>query len=169
MCLFIKPFIKRTQEKTDKKKKKSTSQSQRLCRKNGLKGHCHEHRFESSRVQKHILQQRKPSKTGPVLIKISMPVYWSLINSIIVIPPGAQDPNFKSQPDFFQVLEPWQYPRTIYLIILQAKKFLQCDWLKRAVFNPNLKYLHVKITVSMATELTLKQWRKDFPKATTKN
>ena len=41
----------------------------------------------------------------------------------------------------------------ISLIILQAKKFLKCDWLRKVVFNPNLKYLHVKITpVSMVTE-----------------
>ncbi len=35
--------------------------------------------------------------------------------------------------------------------ILQAKKVLKCDWLRPAVFQPDLKYLHVKITVSMAT------------------
>ena len=92
---------------------------------------------------------------------------------------------------FFRVLNAFQMHLTIILILfiqqsqneviktscsvhfvytcLQAKKFLQCDWLKRAVFNPNLKYLHAKITVSMTTELILKQWRKDFPKATTKN
>ena len=27
-------------------------------------------------------------------------------------------------------------------------KFLKCDWLRPVVFNPNLKYLHVKITAS---------------------
>ena len=38
-------------------------------------------------------------------------------------------------------------------LILQAKKFLKCDWLRKVVFKPNLKYLHVKITpVSMVTE-----------------
>ena len=31
-------------------------------------------------------------------------------------------------------------------LILQAKKFLKCDWLRQVVFKPNLKYLHVKIT-----------------------
>jgi len=41
----------------------------------------------------------------------------------------------------------------ILIIILQAKKFLKCDWLRQVVFKPNLKYLHVKITpVSMVTE-----------------
>ena len=35
--------------------------------------------------------------------------------------------------------------------ILQAKKFLKCDWLRLVVFLPNLKYLHVKISVSMET------------------
>ena len=36
-------------------------------------------------------------------------------------------------------------------VILQAKKFLKCDWLRPVVFLPNLKYLHVKISVSMET------------------
>ena len=31
------------------------------------------------------------------------------------------------------------------VIILQADKFLKCDWLRPVVFKPNLKYLHVKI------------------------
>ena len=30
------------------------------------------------------------------------------------------------------------------MIILQDKKFLKCDWLRPVVFEPNLKYLHVK-------------------------
>ena len=34
----------------------------------------------------------------------------------------------------------------IYLFVLQADKFLKCDWLRPVVFKPNLKYLHVKIT-----------------------
>ena len=40
-------------------------------------------------------------------------------------------------------------------LILQAEKFLKCDWLRPVVFHPNLKYLHVKITVSMVTEMIL--------------
>ena len=32
----------------------------------------------------------------------------------------------------------------IIVFILQAKKFLKCDWLRPVVFEPNLKYLHVK-------------------------
>ena len=40
-------------------------------------------------------------------------------------------------------------------LILLAEKFLKSDWLRRAVhvFQPNLKYLHVhvEITVAMAT------------------
>ena len=63
----------------------------------GLKGHCHEHRFKNSRFQKDILQQWKPTNTGPVLIKITMPdgVMKLKKSSIIVTPPWAQDPNFK--------------------------------------------------------------------------
>ena len=51
-----------------------------------LKGYCHEHRFKYSRVQKYILQQRKPTNTGVMKLKKS---------SIIVIPQEAQDPNLK--------------------------------------------------------------------------
>ena len=57
---------------------KGTSHPDNILRKNpfcmSFKGHCHEHRFKNSRFQKHILQQRKPTNTGPVLIKITMPV-----------------------------------------------------------------------------------------------
>ena len=35
---------------------------------------------------------------------------------------------------------------TIRLLILLHEKFLQFDWLRAVVFQPNLKYLHVKIT-----------------------
>ena len=38
------------------------------------------------------------------------------------------------------------YHITITWIILQADKFLKCDWLRPVAFKPNLKYLHVKIT-----------------------
>ena len=38
------------------------------------KGRSHEHRFKNSKVQKNILQQRKPTNTGQVLLKITMPV-----------------------------------------------------------------------------------------------
>ena len=34
----------------------------------------------------------------------------------------------------------------ITFVILQADKFLKCDWLRPEVFKPNLKYLHVQIT-----------------------
>ena len=37
---------------------------------------------------------------------------------------------------------------SITRFILQAEKFLKCDWLSPIVFEPNLKYLHVKITAS---------------------
>ena len=42
------------------------------------------------------------------------------------------------------VLELWI--EAISMFILQADKFLKCDWLRPVVFKPNLKYLHVKIT-----------------------
>ena len=35
--------------------------------------------------------------------------------------------------------------------ILLAEKFsVESDWLRQAVFQPNLKYLHVEITVDVA-------------------
>ena len=36
-------------------------------------------------------------------------------------------------------------------LILLPEKFLQFDWLRADVFQLNLKYLHVKITVTMVT------------------
>ena len=40
------------------------------------------------------------------------------------------------------------YYTQIYTFILLHEKFLQFDWLRAVVFQLNLKYLHVKITVS---------------------
>ena len=37
---------------------------------------------------------------------------------------------------------------SVSCIILQAEKFIKCDWLRPVGFKPNLKYLHVKITAS---------------------
>ena len=59
--------------------------------------------------------------------------------------------------DFLQ----WEITR----FILLYEKFLQFDWLTAVVVQLNLKYLHVKITVSTVTKITKqiqKQWRKDF-------
>ena len=36
--------------------------------------------------------------------------------------------------------------------ILLREKFLPFDWLRAEVFQLNLKYLHVKITVTMVTQ-----------------
>ena len=35
---------------------------------------------------------------------------------------------------------------SIFSFIIQAKEFIKGDWLKRAVFQPNLKYLHEGIS-----------------------
>ena len=40
---------------------------------------------------------------------------------------------------------------SISILILLPEKFLQFDWLRADVFQLNLKYLHVKITVTMVT------------------
>ena len=42
----------------------------------------------------------------------------------------------------------------ICCFILLHEKFLQFNWLRAEVFQLNLKYLHVKITVSMVTKIT---------------
>ena len=55
-------------------------------------------------------------------------------------------------------------------VILLPGKFLLFDWLRAEVFQPNLKYLHVKITVSMVIPKSpnivvarvTQKWRKDF-------
>ena len=41
--------------------------------------------------------------------------------------------------------------RALSILILLPEKFLQFDWLRPDVFQLNLKYLHVKITVTMVT------------------
>ena len=67
---------------------------------------------------------------------------------------------------FYQQADWITYPFTpVSTFILLYEKFLQFDWLRAVVFQLNLKYLHVKITVSMVTKITKqiqKQWRKDF-------
>ena len=40
----------------------------------------------------------------------------------------------------------------VFLFILLSEKFLSFDWLRAEVFQPSLKYLHVKITVTMVTQ-----------------
>ena len=40
----------------------------------------------------------------------------------------------------------------ISVFILLPEKFLSFDWLRAEVFQLNLKYLHVKITVTMVTQ-----------------
>ena len=55
--------------------------------------------------------------------------------------------------------------RGIHSVLLLYEKFLQFNWLRAVIFQLNLKYLRVKITVSMVTKITTqikKQWRKDF-------
>ena len=45
----------------------------------------------------------------------------------------------------------FEITRMISDLILLPEKFLQFDWLRADVFQLNLKYLHVKITVTMVT------------------
>ena len=49
-------------------------------------------------------------------------------------------------------------------IILLSEKFLQFYWLGAEVFQLHLKYLHVKITVTMVTEITKKFRRTRYEK-----
>ena len=54
---------------------------------------------------------------------------------------------------------------TLMIFIIQAKKFLKGDWLKRLVFEPNLKYLHVGFHFHgnrRGRVLILKTWREGF-------
>ena len=45
-----------------------------------------------------------------------------------------------------------QYDYNITFIILLTEKFVPFDWLRADVFQLNLKYLHVKITVTVVTQ-----------------
>ena len=59
----------------------------------------------------------------------------------------------------------WFESHSISLIIIQAKKFLKGDWLKRVVFQRNLKYLHVVFHFhgnQGSCVLILKTWQKGF-------
>ena len=42
----------------------------------------------------------------------------------------------------------------VTFVIRLYEKFLQFDWLRAVVFQRNLKYLDVKITVSVVTKIT---------------
>ena len=50
-------------------------------------------------------------------------------------------------------------------VIIQANKFLKGDWLKQVIFQPNLKYLHVGISVPCQPLRTCfdfqTRWRRD--------
>ena len=47
----------------------------------------------------------------------------------------------------FILFKLWNVIFVITLVILEADKFLKCDWLRPVIFKPNLKYLHAKITL----------------------
>ena len=61
--------------------------------------------------------------------------------------PRLSENTWKSSPDSAD---------KITKFILLPEKFLQFDWLRAEVFQLNLKYLHVKITVTMTEFLRLK-------------
>ena len=50
-------------------------------------------------------------------------------------------------------------PVRYQLLITQAKKFLKGDWLKRVVFQPNLKYLHVSISMVPTDTVVFWFWK----------
>ena len=74
-----------------------------------------------------------------IIISNSNWTEWSTIQGVI------------SKSDEREVRDRFQITSTITPVILQAKEFVKCDWLRPVVFLPNLKYLHVKISVSMET------------------
>ena len=62
-------------------------------------------------------------------------------------------------------MKPYLEMTKVTFVIRLYEKFLQFDWLRAVVFQRNLKYLDVKITVSVVTKITKqikKQWGKDF-------
>ena len=67
-------------------------------------GHCHEHRCKNSSAKKNILKQWKPTNTGPVLLKNYNPSVKELTKFLSL----WYNQESRSQPDFFEVLPPWQ-------------------------------------------------------------
>ena len=62
-------------------------------------------------------------------------------------------------------MKPYLQMTKVTFVIRLYEKFLQFDWLRAVVFQRNLKYLDVKITVSVVTKITKqikKQWGKNF-------
>ena len=62
-------------------------------------------------------------------------------------------------------MKPYLQMTKVTFVIRLYGKFLQFDWLRAVVFQRNLKYLDVKITVSVVTKITKqikKQWEKNF-------
>ena len=60
-------------------------------------------------------------------------------------------------------MKPYLQMTKVTFVIRLYEKFLQFDWLRAVVFQRNLKYLDVKITVSVVTKITKKikkQWGK---------
>ena len=57
----------------------------------------------------------------------------------------------------------------IIAFILLPENFLQIDWLRGEIFQLNLKYIHVKITVSMVAETTSNSLLKNYQNSTEMN
>ena len=51
-------------------------------------------------------------------------------------------------------MKPYLQMTKVTFVIRLYEKFLQFDWLRAVVFQRNLKYLDVKITVSVVTKIT---------------
>ena len=67
-----------------------------------IKGTLSRASLQKFKISKRTLRQRKPTNTGPVLTKnYNTSVMKLKKSSIIVIPPGAQDPNLKKLACFF--------------------------------------------------------------------
>ena len=56
------------------------------------------------------------------------------------------------------------FPMGLPVLILLPEKFMSFDWLRAEVFQLNLKYLHVKITVTMVTQNHQKSRRTSYAK-----
>ena len=60
--------------------------------------------------------------------------------------PGFLELNYGFQSPGLRILQTKFSEFRISKLILLHEKLLQFDWLRAVVFQPNLKYLHVKIT-----------------------
>ena len=75
-------------------------------------------------------------------------VKWSIVNGVIKNEGFSKEWRYQTLNYFKHRLGLVKLPH----VILLPEKFLPFDWLRAEVFQLNLKYLHVKITVTVVTQ-----------------